>query len=413
MAGDPEVEAPFVGGAVATATEQSEAENRTFFARRFNVGPTRMYITQKTQAKENCKVKMNSTKTQTTQRQQTQIETHQNTINNDKTDTTQGTENTHATILQKFMNRHTIFNESTTPKYQREQTRLLQMMADSNISDTIAAFRHISTERQWCSTTQQKNWAALLNARMLAGSPTTKAEKALLNILTKKAKLRTRWDPTQQSQFSTLDGLTQLLRTSSGTAQRLLRSAALLDFYIGHRLSGLALLEKKNIFTIEEDLVIRVTRGKTISTTGPYTISLPSNSIPSKIVLEALMMAAPMSDFIFIDAKNSWTEEQIGALGQQYSERVRDDIRVELPHWTVRALRRGGLSAMGAAGASAETISGFSTHTTTGSLLRYMADGMYLKDQRARQCETIQRVTSGSEKSWEQIAGRRVSQGTH
>ena len=348
-----------------------------------------MYILQ-----DNLTTKKTKAQTQNKQERQNSQTQKQQTHNNTKGSITQQLEKPlMSTILTEWNTRHPIFKELTTEKHQECQSRLIQLMdermANHPEEDTVIAFRELAKTMPWGPTTKDKYWASYISARKLINLPTVPGAAALQTILKRDSRLVVRWDPSDEAQWTDLKTLYSIRSQLNFSLHRWTMTIAILDQLIGHRASDLAMVEKRNIFVVNDFYVIRLVNGKTVDVTGPYTIAFSKSGAAGQALQALCIHSIPSSVYLMIASTTFLERPQLSTASSKISVQIRTLMRQFIPQWTIRALRRGGLSSMALCGIPEETIQTFGKHTTSDGLRRYLADGIFNQHLAAKQSASI------------------------
>ena len=301
-----------------------------------------------------------------------------------------------------WRNRHFIFHEVTSTKYQKEQERLLGLVQQEQdqlgTDDVIIGFRAAAKTHGWGTASREKNFAAIISARKTLGETTTAAQKCLLSLQAKASKRAARWNPNIEGQCITPAQMLKMWEKTTEPHSRWLRAVASVDLMIGHRVSDFAQILAENIFEDDdgEAFQIRVTTGKTIATTGPYIVNIPYGTRTSAAFEEVMNSKHPDSLYVMIRSSTILEANELSERASHLSALIREDIRKEIPHFTIRALRRGGLSGMGLVGTADSTIQTFGKHTSNTSQMRYMGDGRFSRALQQNQTETVRTMEAAA-----------------
>lgn len=174
------------------------------------------------------------------------------------------------------------------------------------------------------------------------------------------------WSPGDDQQVATPGFMNTLLSNAKF-------APLVIAFVTGQRLSDVMLWRRSSARAVRlastESVAILVVEGKTVSQTGPYVVHLPRNGL----AVRCLAQATGKGPYFFLpvgkilpkmDARKEVVRQQ--RLLKKTASLVMD----------LRALRRGGLSLMGATGAPNSHLLALSHHKSEEMLRRYLAAGL-------------------------------------
>ena len=137
-------------------------------------------------------------------------------------------------------------------------------------------------------------------------------------------------------------------------------NAALLALYLGQRMGDILKLEKENFYSQGAgQIVIQFKEGKTVSSRGPFSLTVPIHSRPGVLVTR-------IAEKSTVSAGKLFPRDAEETLKKQFPTRI-----------DIRALRRTGLIRMGAAGATQEQLLLVSRHASVEMLNLYLHNGMF------------------------------------
>jgi hypothetical protein len=295
------------------------------------------------------------------------------------------------TLFQRrFADRHPIHDEVVSRRYRSRQTRLVNQLENGTTAnqDQILTFRRLAKELKWGPRTQATYWGSLLSAKTLSHVQVTCEDKALQRLLVRRARKAQRWEPADPNATTTWLALQKALQQwrAPTTQARILLLGAAVVFAVGHRLTDFATIRISNIRFSSDDCSLLVVRGKTVNSQGPYTIHVPPQGQIAGMIQEMIVFARNRG-FLYLlfpchhlldDEEDEESCRMLEALMDRLRQAMRLTLRSALkcPHWTVRALRRGGLSAMAQQGMHPDVTISFSRHTSTRQLDAYLGNGV-------------------------------------
>lgn len=242
----------------------------------------------------------------------------------------------------------TVAPHSVTPRHAQVQAALAPLLVIAGEA-YLTLVRQVATVRKWNPRTEMSRIGILCAMAKKMKMLAPWHPEAVARTRTHVAALGPTWIPDAEN-----------LRTYvPAEAVKSLTMFEQLVWLTGQRFGDMQKLLKKNLYKVEAttdpmnskvSLAVLFTAGKTVSTgtIQPYVLHLPYHGRAAMILLEAASKST--SDLVFPTPQRSVPD--------------------------VRALRRGGLSAMAQAGATNSEIRLFSQHTTDAGLQAYMGHGM-------------------------------------
>ncbi len=244
-------------------------------------------------------------------------------------------------------------------------------------------FEELAKAMGWGPATQATYWAAAHSLALDLGMPQPRIIAATQKRLDKAKQEAPRWSP-GPSTFADLTWANRVLQLDPDTKTSLL--PLLLAFGTGHRIGDILKLETRNVALdvvfpcLEPVHRITVTRGKTVPSTGPYSIFIATSSPFNDTFV--LLVRNCLAPFLFLPEELPLTVED-DAL-----ERATEKEEASLHHvlkkhgldLDLRGIRRGGtgfLSSMAALGFSNEKVLTFSRHKSAPQLTNYLSSGAY------------------------------------
>lgn len=253
----------------------------------------------------------------------------------------------------------------------------------------LPALLALKEEHQWKWSTVRTYYAAAISALQAAEEPLTIHDKEALRFLDNQVTQELPRVPKAMSTFHFRKLCRCAYREADPDRCRAL-IAACFAFQMGQRMSDILLLRPQDVKFVPDvgALVITVRRGKTIRTSGPYTLHVTQKN--------------NLFPFMF-----SWQDPSIQQLfPRSASELIRQHLRLLDQEYELRSIRRGGLQALAAAGFSLEDLcQHFSKHANPKMLMRYLCHGTFSLAQQQLQeraqltlaspCPNITSQTSG------------------
>jgi hypothetical protein len=277
-------------------------------------------------------------------------------------------------LLERFEARALGFR-LTTASYQATLRRLLPLLLVPPLQRTRVYM--VLSQNGLAASTRSSYWTSVLSLEMCL-SPNGRAPDG--------KKLSVRLDHLAAMEAATLERPTCTLQeiiawTETPGLPSNWAAAMWVTFLLGQRLSDLCLLQLKCVVMMSEWMAITFVQGKTIPTTGPYTIHVSRTSRVATHIL-ACMASAPKNpeSRIFLGKGESYEDLRQGV--HQHMER------------DVRSLRRGGLQAMALQGRTTEEIRLFSRHASVPMLMKYLQNGRVLACQATRTSSIVDLLES-------------------
>lgn len=320
-------------------------------------------------------------------------------------------------VLQRLWNhRHPILHEVTSPAYQHTQSRIIHGMAaleKTHDDDDVQRFRYLARQHGWGARTRKTYWGALISARTQVGLPSSPPHQAMSRLVNRQARVAPHWACTGQTSSSQISRLTDLTNAVNwNSADIKWHLAAILIFLVGGRVADVATIRLSNITPdTRNSAAILFVRGKTVQRRGPFTVHVTGLALTLTRCLSAMAKAIGSLYLLIPSAQivddESVVEDENSALHKILLRRMLDEtctairttmrVALQVPDWTVRALRRGGLSTMSLAGVPEATLLTFSRHADRETLQTYLGNGILNGQQRVNQHKALQalQATSG------------------
>lgn len=255
---------------------------------------------------------------------------------------------------------------TVSPGFRKTQQRVLFLL-DLEPQHRYAAF--IEAASDLAPTTLSSYWGAYMAAAKATGTASPMSDSRAARLLKAKA---FEFVTTEPHHF-TMMHMDTLLAMSIPIAAEV---AVGLSFILGQRFGDVLQLHNSDILIPvgwqdpHSTFLVTFRRGKTVRTSGPFTISIP----------DTCPLLRRLRTNIRIIAKTE-IQKQIfppGTRAEVIAALKIVDHRLEL-----RSLRRGGLVRL-AQSSPLETVQLFSRHATKQMLLRYLSWGIYAKEQHAK-----------------------------
>jgi hypothetical protein len=263
--------------------------------------------------------------------------------------------------------------------------RLLPILA-KNQERTIL-FTQLTEQMDWGPRTANTYWGTLLTAMHLLQIHQTVDDQAMTSSLDKHAKTAPGWDLEDDTQVMS-DDQVQLLATIADQREPSSHwRAAWVALAWGQRLGDVLKMEAPNVHQVNGRTTVSVTIGKTVGTTGAYSLSAQTTSTVAQYIWEAATHAREQATTTATPSLRLFTlddrEEHlwIPTMEKEIATTLKIDIR---------ALRRSGLIRLAMAGAPLETLLTFSRHTTTKMLELYLQKGLFNESAAANQCKAVE-----------------------
>ena len=286
----------------------------------------------------------------------------------------------HLTTLSKRA--PVVWNQFTADHVSR-LIRLLPILAKTR--ERTATFTQLADELDWGERTANTYWGTLLSAMKLLEIEQTVEDHALTSMVERRAAAAPIWDLDDDSQVVSdqqIQLLQQLAKTASPNSPW---RAAWIALTWGQRLGDTLKMSARNVYNIEDRVTVSITEGKTVATTGPYSLSAPNASIVAKYVWEAATFAGNQAEDdggetrMFTDPTHA-RERWIPVMEAEITRTLGIDAR---------ALRRTGLIRLAMTNVPLETLLTFSRHSSTRMLELYLQRGMFHASAAKRQCDAV------------------------
>lgn len=260
------------------------------------------------------------------------------------------------------------------------QARML-WLADVPQAGRFAAFQLECWRRALASSTEEAYWGSWRSVMQILNIETTPEETKISKLLRGRAVS----NPTAFPAPMTLDDARRLseLFTRSLPTHAAISTAA---FLLGQRISDMVQVSCIDVTTstlqppsdprlalnktMTPLCVITIRRGKTVATSGPYTLFLPLHQWPATQIMRAQAEARQRGDLFIMTPANTRTEQD-SVLATIRMMILETSDRLEL-----RSIRRGGLHCLAANPANTiEDLLQLSRHSDSKMLMRYLGWG--------------------------------------
>jgi integrase len=225
--------------------------------------------------------------------------------------------------------------------------------------ERVALFEKLAEHMDWSPRTQATYFACLQSTLKLVGVQQTQAEVLKNRRAQAAAREAPHWDLEDDAQVLSNAAIAGLEMLGAQTPPNSPANAALLTLYLGQRMGDVLKLERENIYTIAENIVITFKEGKTVSSRGPYSLMVERSSRPGQILTNIARQWRRSAGKIFPENAEELFKRQL-------SDRI-----------DIRALRRTGLIRLGLAGATQEQLLFVSRHASLEMLNLYLHNGMF------------------------------------
>ncbi len=251
-----------------------------------------------------------------------------------------------------------------TPAHRRRLRQWISFALLAGGPERVALFEKIADQMDWSPRTQATYFACLQSTMKLVGVKQTQSELLKNRRAQVSAREAPHWDLNDGAQVLSDETIAGLEMLGARTLPNSPANAALLALYLGQRMGDVLKLEMENICTMSgdlctQDIVIQFKEGKTVSSRGPYSLTVPYASLPGLLLRN---IASQHND----SAKKIFAEDSEETFKKQLSARV-----------DIRSLRRTGLIRLGLAGATQEQLLLVSRHASVEMLNLYLHNGMF------------------------------------
>jgi integrase len=178
------------------------------------------------------------------------------------------------------------------------------------------------------------------------------------------------WELEDPSQFLSEAMITVLEQTCN--ADEPLLAAALTSLRLGQRIGDVLSIKAEDIHGVgESTLAVQMTDAKVTKRKGVFTLAIPLQSFPGKLLLSMRGAALAQNESYLFKTMAQHGNRQVENLLHQRLLALWG-LKIDL-----RSLRRTGLSKIASAGAPLTTVMAISKHSTVQMLERYLANGLF------------------------------------
>ena len=275
--------------------------------------------------------------------------------------------------LSVFQGRHEAL-KTFSGGYMQTQERLL-FLFDHAPESRFAAFELECYKRALAPTTAHSYWTAFAGVDKMLSDVlgATPAVRRCSQVLEDRALQY----PVAFPQPLT-GHLRQRLRDTVGPENACLHVLIEACWILGQRFGDFVQLAVNDFLVKEDKVLITFRRGKTVSYTKPYTLTL-SRAHPIVEALLQIRANAQKMGWLFLVTPKNESELRQSLLRKASAHLSTVDERLE-----VRSIRRGGLQHMASLGMTTDEIRDFSKHTSNEMLMRYLAWGQVALEHNTR-----------------------------
>lgn len=275
-------------------------------------------------------------------------------------------------LHQAWASRAEPFERLTTIHSQERQRRLLLLLALPE-KQRIQTFNIIAERLNWKSSTRDTYFASLVKAAQIIDEPTTKISAANQKILARKARSTETWTTENFCQFTTPETIRQIEQLEME-----IFFPVIVTFWLGQRIGDVLRWQTRNIvprhFPSQMPTIsITVVESKTTDSTGPYSLHVPANGKIGRIISQSKNNST--GPYLFLTPKATLEKKDLDQVLVEKERLIHAALKKAGLDMDFRALRRGGLAQMSAAGWAKEQIRTFSRHKSNEMLDIYLARG--------------------------------------
>ena len=225
--------------------------------------------------------------------------------------------------------------------------------------ERVILFEKVAEQMDWSPRTQATYFACLQSTMKLVGVLQTQAEILKNRRAQAAAREAPHWDLEDGAQVLSDETIAGMETLGAQSLPNSPVNAALLALYLGQRMGDILKLEKENFYRQAAQVVIQFKEGKTVSSRGPFSLTVPHCSRPGALVTRI-------------------AEKSTVSTGKLFPRDAEETLKKQFPtRIDIRALRRTGLIRMGAAGATQEQLLLVSRHASVEMLNLYLHNGMF------------------------------------
>ena len=284
------------------------------------------------------------------------------------------------TAMDLWATRHPAFR-TFSPNYMASQRRML-ILSDIAPSARFEAFEKLCFERVLKPTTAESYWSTWLGIQKALNLTPSEADARVTKLL----KARAAAYPVQFPTPASIQQMMIFVQTYRDAFPSL-TAVAMMAFLNGQRISDMVQLGVADLMLNDEYLMITVRRGKTVPTTGPYTLWMRRNEYPTETLIATAQQAMKEKRlFLFSDTNANEEREKILQKIKDMIFSIDDDLEL-------RSFRRGGLQRMASLGFNTETLLQFSRHTDAQMLMRYLNWGQHSAHRQQTMIQVLDATT--------------------
>jgi hypothetical protein len=257
---------------------------------------------------------------------------------------------------------------ATTPEYQREKLKKLELLCISDVTDREEEFDRRLNWMDWDYSTASIYWSQMLKLAEDVGVLVDHTMRVKGRVLNSLARENLPGRPTIPLLVTQLLSVLPLLPLD-------LRLAVAVSFLLGQRMGDTLKLQRGSLDTVTDVsslttfLCLQYRRGKTTRRKQPFTLHLPQKYAIAQELLD-LQHSGLTGTPLFLDSSVGDPEKAL--------QTIRTALHNVDGGLSVLSIRRGGLQHMAQLGASTATLLHHSRHSKQELLERYLSYGKLL-----------------------------------
>jgi len=209
----------------------------------------------------------------------------------------------------------------------------------------------------------------------------TTEDKAMTTQLDRQAKLAPGWDLEDDTQVMSDGQISSLAILAEEADPSSHWRAAWIALAWGQRFGDVLKMEAPNVHIVNGRVTVQVTNGKTVATTGAYSLSATSTAPVAIYIWQAAEAARLRNTTTRLFTMDDLPEEQwIPTMEREVATTLKIDIR---------AIRRSGLIRLAMAKTPLETLLTFSRHSSIKMLELYLQKGLFHEAAADNQCRAV------------------------
>lgn len=274
----------------------------------------------------------------------------------------------HQILLARWNSRPPSLKAATTPEYQREKLKKLELLCIADLVDREEEFDRRVNWLDWDYSTASAYWSQMVKLAEDVGVPVDHSMRVKGRVLNSLARENLPGRPTTPLLVQQLHSVLPLLPLD-------LRLAVAVSFLLGQRMGDTLKLERGCLDTVTDIssgttfLCLQYRRGKTTRRKQPFTLHLPRQYGIAQELLDLQQSGHPGTP-LFLDSEKGDPERALNT--------IRTALHTVDGGLSVLSIRRGGLQHMAQLGASTETLLHHSRHSKQELLERYLSYGKLL-----------------------------------